>query len=120
MATDVTLTAAAAAGLLSFLSPCVLPLVPPYLTFIAGTTIEELAEEGEATAKRDVMIAAVLFVMGFSTVFIALGATASVFGQFIREHLELLSALAGGAIVLMGLHFLGVFRIAFLYREARA
>ena len=119
MATDVTLTAAAAAGLLSFLSPCVLPLVPPYLTFIAGTTIEELAEEGEATAKRDVMIAAVLFVMGFSTVFIALGATASVFGQFIREHLELLSALAGGAIVLMGLHFLGVFRIAFLYREAR-
>jgi len=119
MATDVTLTAAAAAGLLSFLSPCVLPLVPPYLTFIAGTTIEELAEEGEATAKRDVMLAAVLFVMGFSTVFIALGATASVFGQFIRQHLELLSALAGLAIVLMGLHFLGVFRIAFLYREAR-
>ena len=119
MATDVTLTAAAAAGLLSFLSPCVLPLVPPYLTFIAGTTIEELAEEGERSAKRDVMIAAVLFVMGFSTVFIALGATASVFGQFIRQHLELLSALAGLAIVLMGLHFLGVFRIAFLYREAR-
>lgn len=119
MASDVTLTAAAAAGLLSFLSPCVLPLVPPYLTFIAGTTIEELAEEGEATAKRDVMIAAVLFVLGFSTVFIALGATASVFGQVIRQHLELLSALAGAAIILMGLHFLGVFRIAFLYREAR-
>ena len=119
MGSDVSYPAAALAGLLSFLSPCVLPLVPPYLTFIAGTTIEELAEEGEATAKRDVMIAAVLFVMGFSTVFIALGATASVFGQFIREHLELLSALAGGAIVLMGLHFLGVFRIAFLYREAR-
>ena len=119
MASDVTLTAAAAAGLLSFLSPCVLPLVPPYLTFIAGTTIEELAEEGEATAKRDVMIAAVLFVLGFSTVFIALGATASVFGQFIRQHLELLSTLAGAAIILMGLHFLGVFRIAFLYREAR-
>ena len=119
MASDVTLTAAAAAGLLSFLSPCVLPLVPPYLTFIAGTTIEELAEEGEATAKRDVMIAAVLFVLGFSTVFVALGATASVFGQVIRQHLELLSALAGAAIILMGLHFLGVFRIAFLYREAR-
>lgn len=119
MATDVTLTAAAAAGLLSFLSPCVLPLVPPYLTFIAGTTIEELAEEGESGARRDVMIAAVLFVMGFSTVFIALGATASVFGQFIRQNLELLSTLAGVAIILMGLHFLGVFRIAFLYREAR-
>src|SRR5437764_4452144 len=119
MATDVSLPAAAAAGVLSFLSPCVLPLVPPYLTFIAGTTIEELAEEGEQRARRDTLLAALLFVAGFSTVFVALGATASVFGQVVRAHLEFLSILAGLGIIAMGLHFLGLFRLAFLYREKR-
>jgi cytochrome c-type biogenesis protein len=119
MALDVTFSAAAAAGLLSFLSPCVLPLVPPYLTFIAGTTIEEVATQRESRAQRDVFIAAVLFVLGFSTVFVALGATASVFGQVLREHLAVLSLLAGVVIILMGLHFLGVFRFGFMYREAR-
>jgi cytochrome c-type biogenesis protein len=120
MAPDVTLPAAAAAGLLSFLSPCVLPLVPPYLTFLAGTTIEELASGGETRARRDVLIAAVLFILGFSTVFIALGATASVFGQFVRQYLEVLTWLAGLAIIVMGLHFLGLFRLTVLYREKRA
>ena len=119
MSHDVTLPAAALAGLLSFLSPCVLPLVPPYLTFIAGTTIEEVANVRESRARRDILIAAALFVCGFSTVFVGLGATASVVGQILREHLRLLSVLAGGAIILMGLHFLGVFRFAMLYREAR-
>jgi cytochrome c-type biogenesis protein len=119
MATDVSLPAAAAAGVLSFLSPCVLPLVPPYLTFLAGTTIEELAEEGERGARRDTLLAALLFVAGFSTVFVTLGATASVFGQIVRAHLEFLSLLAGLAIIAMGLHFLGLFRFAFLYREKR-
>jgi cytochrome c-type biogenesis protein len=119
MVTDVSLPAAAAAGVLSFLSPCVLPLVPPYLTFIAGTTIEELAEEGEAGARRDTLLAALLFVAGFSTVFVALGATASVLGQIVRAHLEFLSLLAGLAIIAMGLHFLGLFRFAFFYREKR-
>lgn len=119
MALDVTYSAAAAAGLLSFLSPCVLPLVPPYLTFIAGTTIEEVATQRESRARRDVFIAAVLFVLGFSTVFVALGATASVFGQVLREHLAMLSILAGIAIIAMGLHFLGAFKLGFLYREAR-
>src|SRR5260370_30834633 len=101
MATDVTLPAAAAAGLLSFVSPCVLPLVPPYLSFIAGTTIEELAEGGERRARRDVVIAACLFVLGFSTIFIAFGATASIFGHVLRQYLNLLSWLAGGAIIVM-------------------
>jgi len=119
MALDVTFSAAAAAGLLSFLSPCVLPLVPPYLTFIAGTTIEEVATQREAQARRDVFIAAVLFVLGFSTVFVALGATASIFGQVLRSHLAALSFLAGFVIILMGLHFLGIFRFGLLYREAR-
>jgi cytochrome c-type biogenesis protein len=119
MAADVTLPAAALAGVLSFLSPCVLPLVPPYLTFIAGTTIEDLSDEGVKGARRDVALAAILFVLGFSTVFVALGATASLFGQVIRAHLDTLSLLAGIAIIAMGLHFLGVFRLAFLYREKR-
>jgi cytochrome c-type biogenesis protein len=119
MASDVTLSAAAAAGLLSFLSPCVLPLVPPYLTFIAGTTIEDVAYERVRRARRDVVLAAVLFVLGFSTVFVALGATASVFGEVLRAHIAALSLVAGIAIILMGLHFLGVFRLGFLYREKR-
>jgi cytochrome c-type biogenesis protein len=119
MASDVTLSAAAAAGLLSFLSPCVLPLVPPYLTFIAGTTIEDVAYERVARARRDVLLAAILFVLGFSTVFVALGATASVFGQVLRAHIAILSLIAGLAIILMGLHFLGVFRLGLLYREKR-
>ena len=119
MASDITLSAAAAAGLLSFLSPCVLPLVPPYLTFIAGTTVEELSGAGERRARRDVALAGLLFVLGFSTVFVALGATASVFGQVIRQYIDLLSYAAGLAIMAMGLHFLGVWRVALLYREAR-
>jgi cytochrome c-type biogenesis protein len=119
MASDVTWPAAAAAGVLSFLSPCVLPLVPPYLTYIARTTIEELAAGGETRARRDTLLAALLFVAGFSTVFVMLGATASVFGQVVRAHLEFLSLIAGLVIIAMGLHFLGLFRLAFLYREKR-
>ena len=119
MASDVTISAAAVAGVLSFLSPCVLPLVPPYLTFIAGTTIEDIVEEGAARARRDVLLAAVLFVAGFTTVFVALGATASVFGQFVRANLHILSILAGVAIIGMGLHFLGLFKLNILYREKR-
>ncbi|MBI1868534.1 MAG: sulfite exporter TauE/SafE family protein [Methylocystis sp.] len=119
MVTNVTFPAAAAAGLLSFLSPCVLPLVPPYLTFIAGTSVEELAYEGKARARRDTVLASVLFVLGFSSVFVALGATASVVGSLLRANLNVLSVAAGVAIILMGLHFLGVFKIGALYREKR-
>lgn len=119
MATDVSFPLAAAAGLLSFLSPCVLPLVPPYLTFIAGATLEDLESENTEETRRDVVIAAILFVLGFSTVFVALGATASVFGQALRQNFQILSYVAGAAIILMGIHFLGVFKIPLLYREKR-
>ncbi len=119
MASDVTIFSAAAAGVLSFLSPCVLPLVPPYLTFIAGTTIEDIVDEGAQRARRDVLFAALLFVAGFSTVFVSLGATASVFGQLVRANLHILSIAAGVAIIAMGLHFLGVFKLHILYREKR-
>jgi cytochrome c-type biogenesis protein len=119
--TDVSLLAALAAGLVSFLSPCVLPLVPPYLVYLAGTSLERLAD-GEAgpLVKRETVTAAFLFVLGFSTVFVLLGASASAVGGLIRAYSGLLSVVAGLAIIAMGLHFLGVTRFAFLMREKRA
>ncbi len=121
MDTDVTLLAAVTAGLLSFLSPCVLPLVPPYLGFLAGASIEELtgADAENKASRLRVVGVALAFVLGFSTVFVALGATASAVGQLLISWSYELSLVAGVAIILMGLHFLGLFRIALLYREAR-
>src|SRR5215218_1286630 len=116
---DVTIPAAALGGLISFLSPCVLPLVPPYLSFLAGVTIDELQAGDDWGLRRRALLTALLFVAGFSTVFVLLGATASALGQSVRQHLEILSTVAGLAIVVMGLHLLGVFRIGLLYREAR-
>lgn len=119
---QVTLPVAFAAGLISFLSPCVLPLVPPYLVYLSGTTLDELSQdeaEGGKRVRRRVFLAALLFVLGFTTVFVALGAGASVVGQFVRAYSREFAIVAGVIIILMGLHFLGLFRIGLLYREAR-
>jgi cytochrome c-type biogenesis protein len=117
---DVSIPAALIAGIISFLSPCVLPLVPPYLIYLTGATIEHVATgEQAAASKRAVMLSALLFVLGFSTVFIALGASASVIGGLIRTWSAQLSIVAGIVIIVMGLHFLGLTRIAFLMREGR-
>jgi cytochrome c-type biogenesis protein len=117
---DVNLGGAVLAGLLSFLSPCVLPLVPPYLCYIAGLSLEEIAgEEPVRRASRRVLAAALAFVLGFATVFVALGAGASVIGQALARHVGTLTTLAGIVIIVMGLHFLGLLRIPLLYREAR-
>ncbi|MGB5083239.1 MAG: cytochrome c biogenesis protein CcdA [Methylocystis silviterrae] len=117
---DVTFPAAAAAGLLSFLSPCVLPLVPPYLTYLAGVSMEDLELETRSRARRDILLSSILFVLGFTTVFVALGATASAFGGVLRANLHILSWVAGGIIILMGLHFIGLLKVSLLYREKRA
>lgn len=119
---NISLGAAALAGILSFLSPCVLPLVPPYLVFISGVSLDDLKNDGgaaKAIHSRRVLLASLLFVLGFTTVFVALGATASYFGQIVRSQLPLLSQLAGIVIIIMGLHFMGVFKLAFLSREVR-
>ena len=108
MTADVSFFAALFAGVLSFLSPCVLPLVPPYLVYLAGTSLERLGEESEPRVKRDTVLAAVLFVAGFSTVFVALGVAA-----------EDSICAAGVAIIVMGLHFLGLTPIGWLNRQAR-
>jgi cytochrome c-type biogenesis protein len=118
---DVPIAAALFAGTLSFLSPCVLPLVPPYLVYLTGASLERLADaEPERLVKRDTVIAALLFVAGFSTVFVALGAGVSVIGGLLRAYSWILGKVAGIAIIVMGLHFLGVWRIAFLMQEKRA
>jgi cytochrome c-type biogenesis protein len=117
---DVTFVAALIAGLVSFLSPCVLPLVPPYLVFLAGTSLERFADqEPEPRVKRETVAAALLFVLGFTTVFVALGASASVIGSLIRAYSGPLATIAGVIIIVMGLHFLGVTPIALLHRQKR-
>jgi cytochrome c-type biogenesis protein len=110
------------AGLVSFLSPCVLPLVPPYLGFLGGTSLEMIAEAppGEDDgARRRVFLAAVAFVLGFTTVFVALGASASLIGQLLLAWRGWLGVAAGVVILIFGLHFLGLFKISLLHREAR-
>ena len=110
---NVTIAAAFAAGMLSFLSPCVLPLVPPYLVYLTGTSLERLPmrkPEPRVAARRS--SAALLFVLGFSTVFVALGASASAIGAVLRAYSGELAIVAGVVIIVMGLHFLGLTPIA--------
>ena len=117
---DVSIPAALIAGIVSFLSPCVLPLVPPYLIYLTGATIEHVAhDETAASSRRAVMTSALMFVLGFSTVFVALGASASLIGSLIRAWSAELSIVAGIVIIVMGLHFLGLTRIGLLMREGR-
>ena len=124
MAIDIGYPSALGAGALSFLSPCVLPLVPPYLCYMAGVSIDDFRGEGGETAARRatkmaLLGAAFAFVLGFTTVFVALGAGASTIGRFLRVWQEPLAIAAGILIIIMGLNFLGVFRIPLLSREAR-
>jgi len=118
---DVTYVGALFAGLLSFLSPCVLPLVPPYLCFLGGATFDQLAGEDETPTHvyATVVMSSIAFVLGFTTVFVALGATATALGQLLIANLALLSKVAGVIIIIAGLHFLGLIHIPLLHREAR-
>jgi len=118
---DVTYFGALLAGLLSFLSPCVLPLVPPYLCFLGGTTFDQLTGEDETPSHvyTTVVMSSVAFVLGFTTVFVILGATATAAGQLLAANLPLLAKVAGVVIIVAGLHFLGVINLPILHRDAR-
>lgn len=121
MLSDLSYPTAVLAGSLSFLSPCVLPLVPPYLCYMAGVSASDL-KRGDALPVLDyrrLVLTAFVFVLGFSTVFIALGAGASGIGQILRRNLDWLGIVAGVAVIAMGLNFLGLLRLGFLSREVR-
>lgn len=105
------------AGVLSFLSPCVLPIVPPYLAYMSGVSMPEMTDRNRAG--NPAVLPAMFFVLGLSTVFLLLGFTASAFGAFFLQNQEWFARLAGVMVLVFGLHFLGVFRIGFLDREAR-
>ena len=105
------------AGLLSFLSPCVLPIVPPYLAYMGGVSVTELDET--ASARRRVMLAALMFVLGLSTVFLLLGMAFSTLGRALLQWQGWFVPIAGIVVMIFGAHFIGVFRLRFLDREAR-
>ncbi|MBV0912769.1 cytochrome c biogenesis CcdA family protein [Anianabacter salinae] len=116
---DVTLAGALLAGLLSFLSPCVLPIVPFYLSYLAGASVQSLQDGSEIPAgtRNRAVLASIFFALGVATIFVALGATATAFGQVLRDWFGILRWIAAAIIIAMGLHFLGVIRIGILYRQ---
>ncbi len=118
---EISFGGAALAGLLSFLSPCVLPMVPFYLCYLAGISMTELREDGAIApgAQKRLVISSLFFALGVTTIFVLLGMGASAAGQFLREWDRQLSYIAAAVLFVFGLHFLGVIRIPILYREAR-
>ncbi len=122
MGFDITVMGALLAGLLSFLSPCILPMVPFYLSYLAGVSMDQISAGGGLTraVRLRAVLSALCFAAGVITIFVGLGAAASGFGQLVREWFGVLRWVAAGIIILMGLHFLGVIRIGLLYRQFRA
>jgi cytochrome c-type biogenesis protein len=119
---DISYTWAAFAGLLSFLSPCILPIVPFYLSYLSGVGMNQITADAPITpaVQRRAVLSSVLFAAGVITVFMAMGATATTLGLVLREWFDVLRWAAALLIIAMGLHFLGVIRIGFLYRQFRA
>ena len=116
---DVTSVVAFSAGVFSFLSPCVLPLVPSYLSFVAGMSLQGLQGEKTAKVRRVIFLNAVLFILGFSAVFIALGASFSLLGQLLLGSIDLVRKAGGILIILFGLFIAGILKVPFLMRERR-
>lgn len=120
MNTNVSLLAAFAAGFLSFVSPCVLPLIPGYISFVSGVSVDEMrGDTAPATSRLQVFLTSLAFVLGFSIVFVLLGASATAIGKFMFARLPLLSKIAGAILIVFGLHTMGVFRLAILDNEKR-
>lgn len=111
--------AAFIAGVISFLSPCVLPLVPGYVSLISGATVDELSQQEDRRLMRSVMLHSIMFILGFSIVFVILGAGATVVGQVVGRYRVLLTYIAGIVIIIFGLHLTGIFKINALYADKR-
>jgi len=119
---DAGFAAALLGGIISFLSPCVLPLVPAYLSFVAGASLDDMTAQSEVPGsdiRRRILIGSLAFVAGFSTVFIMLGATAGAISPFLLSHKVILGQIAGTIIIILGLHYVGLFRFALLNRDVR-
>jgi cytochrome c-type biogenesis protein len=115
----VSIASVFAAGLISFLSPCVLPLVPGYVSYVAGGSLEELRDDGLSRRRLAALMLSAFFVLGFTSVFVALGASASAVGTFLLQHKTIFEYAAGGVIIVFGLYLAGLVRIPFFEREAR-
>ena len=121
MTQEVTLATSFVAGFLSFVSPCVLPLIPGYISFISGLTLEEMQAAGASagTSRRHVLVASIAFVLGFTVIFVAAGASATAIGRFLFQHAPIVEKIAGGLLIIFGLHMMGVFRIRLLESDKR-
>ena len=108
------------AGLISFLSPCILPMIPSYLAFITGISLEELSQDQNLKkVRKSVITNSLLFIMGFSILFIAMGASATFIGKFLARNIRWLEIIGGTFVIILGLHFAGLFKIKFLEREKK-
>ena len=117
---NIPILVAFTAGIISFLSPCILPLIPSYMAFITGVSLEELShEENLKSIRKTVILNSLLFILGFSIIFIALGASATFVGRFLAQNIRWFEIIGGGVVILLGLHFAGIFKLKFLEREKR-
>ncbi|MQY57751.1 cytochrome c biogenesis protein CcdA, partial [bacterium] len=117
---NVSVLVAFTAGLISFLSPCVLPLIPSYMAFITGISIEELSSDKNLRyVRKNVIINSLMFILGFSIVFIALGASVTFFGTFLAQNIRWFEIGGGILVIVLGIHFTGLFRLKFLDREKK-
>lgn len=116
---DISIISAFSAGLLSFISPCILPIVPFYLSYLAGVGMKQINSDVviDAATRRRAVLAAIFFAAGIVTIFMGLGAVATTFGQVVREYFYILRWIAAGVIILMGLHFIGIIKVPLLYRQ---
>ena len=119
---DISFLAAFGAGVLSFISPCVLPLVPGYISFVSGVSFDQMQAAdaaSRAATRRQMLITSLAFVLGFSLVFICLGASATAIGHLLRHQKTILERIAGAVIIIFGLHLAGIFRIKWLDKDTR-
>lgn len=115
----VSFSAAFLAGLLTFLSPCILPLIPAYISYITGISFDELKEEGSRAIRKKTLIHSLLFILGFSLVFITLGASATYLGKFFINYKMVISRVGGALVIIFGLYLMGIFKFGFLNRERK-